>query len=196
MHLIFDTETSGFLTPNFPYEHPRQGKILSIATLLLDEKFEEQAFFHAYVDVPDYVEISKGAFDAHGITKEHCKKYGIPSELAFLNVDALRAKSKYQVAHNIKFDLAMIHNEEDHLFGGSKFECSSQICTMERTTDLCKLTHPSGKRGYKWPKLEEAYKHIMGKEMENAHSALGDVRACATIYKWLVLEGHIEISQT
>lgn len=51
-----------------------------------------------------------------------------------------------------------------------------QICTMNESTDLCKIPGPYG---YKWPKLEELHKHLFGKTFDNAHDALADVRATA-----------------
>ena len=47
------------------------------------------------------------------------------------------------------------------------------ICTMNASTDFCKIPGPYG---YKWPKLEELYK-ILFDESFNAHNALDDIRA-------------------
>lgn len=190
MHMIFDVETSGFLVPNYPFEHPKQGRILQVACLLLDELFEEQAFFHSYIDIPEQVEINSGAFDVNGITNDMCKKFGMPIEAAIINLDAFRSKSKYQVAHNISFDLKMIHHEETAIFGKARFTCQNSICTMALMTPICKL--PSKRGGFKWPSLEEAYFHVNGKAIENPHHALSDVRATASIFKYLVQEGYIK----
>jgi DNA polymerase III subunit epsilon len=55
---------------------------------------------------------------------------------------------------------------------------------MQDMTDICCLPSPWGK-GYKWPKLHEAHRHCFGKEFEDAHDALADVRACAKVFFWL-----------
>ena len=48
---------------------------------------------------------------------------------------------------------------------------------MTPSVQLCKCPFPSGKSGYKWPKLTELYRFLFDKEVENAHDALGDITA-------------------
>ena len=45
-------------------------------------------------------------------------------------------------------------------------------------------TETTGKAdyGFKWPKLTEAFRHFIGKDMEGAHDALADVRGCAAVF--------------
>lgn len=39
-----------------------------------------------------------------------------------------------------------------------------------------------GRSHYKTANLTEAYRHFTGLDMENAHSAMADVRACMAVY--------------
>ena len=56
-----------------------------------------------------------------------------------------------------------------------------EYCTMKQTTNLCKLPgrYPGS---YKWPKLAEAYSHIFNEDLQDAHTADADAKACARIF--------------
>ena len=54
-----------------------------------------------------------------------------------------------------------------------------KICTMQRTTDFCKI---SGSRGYKWPKLSELHYKLFGTGFEDAHNAAKDIEITAKCF--------------
>jgi len=54
-----------------------------------------------------------------------------------------------------------------------------KICTMQSTTDICKL--PS-QYGFKWPSLQELHKFLFGCDFEGAHDASDDVTAMAKCF--------------
>lgn len=89
-------------------------------------------------------------------------------------------KAKLIVCHNTKFDFGMIARE-CLLFDRTSFlEGKQQFCTMTKLTNVMKL---SGPYGYKWPKLQEAYVHFFGREFEDAHDAMADIRATLAVFK-------------
>lgn len=178
-HLIFDTETSGFPNNSLPADHPDQAHIVQLACVLLDDSMQEIACFKSLI-YPDGWTISPGAQAVHHISQEMCENYGITLEAALVVFNEMLSVSKILIAHNIKFDKQMLEIERQLEYPGELF------CTMEASTALCKL--PSKIPGkYKWPKLKEAYKLLLGKELGNdAHDALVDCRACVEIYKHLV----------
>jgi DNA polymerase III epsilon subunit-like protein len=51
---------------------------------------------------------------------------------------------------------------------------------MQHTTNVLKI--PGRYGDFKWPKLEEAYKHYYGEIFSGAHDALVDVRACRDVF--------------
>lgn len=186
--LILDTETSGFYTTNYPLEHPNQCRVIQVAAILVNEKFQELASVSALVNYREPFLISPGAEKVHGITLELLKEFGIPAQVAVMMIDSLVSKADQVICHNVNFDVPRIKDMEVLVFGKQNIPFGKTFCTMEAMTPVCKLPHPSGKTGFKWPKLQEAYKHFFGKEFDKAHDALSDVKATLAIYKHLTNE--------
>jgi len=143
-----------------------------------------QSSLVSLVRIPEWCQIHPKAFEAHGISREECNKYGISFDILCMVFNEMVLKSDYQIAHNIKFDTLMIEKTANVYFQHPVVSFKNAFCTMEKTTDICKL---KGKNGsYKWPKLNEAYKHFFNREVENAHDALADCNACFDIFKKLL----------
>lgn len=200
MYLIFDIEVSGFWQPNYDTNYNKQGRLMQLAAILLDENFIEKSIFSSLIKIPKTSIIHEKAFEVHHISMEDCQKYGMVVELALCNFEAMIRQSQHQVAHNIKFDSEFLSNEDAAAFGSARFTFTNPICTMEAMTPICKLPYPSGKSGHKWPKLEEAYNHlfpaITSDQVPHFHNALNDVRATAKIFKYLVLENFIKLDSS
>lgn len=187
MFLIFDTETSGLPLFNEPANHPDQAHIVQLACVLLDEEFNERSCFNTLIKPELYKHIHPRAQEAHGISIDECIKYGMPIQCAIDTFIELSKQSNLAVAHNSKFDQKLISIEQELLNCGGTFHLVNTFCTMNATTELCKLpkTNSWGAGRYKWPKLIEAHQHIFNEGFDDAHDALADVRACARIFKWL-----------
>lgn len=185
-YLIFDTETSGLPLFNLPPGAPEQPVILQIAAILLDNSFNEVATLNTLVNHGRDVEIHPKAFEAHGLSNGLCRTTGLL--YATMTDKFMAMYNTYEttfVAHNLKFDiflwrchLARYQEHENLFFARHTF------CTMEAMTPICKIRN-KWRPDYKWPKLQEAFYHIMGHEFDDAHDALADVRACAEVFKYL-----------
>lgn len=201
MYLVFDTETSG-LPPKKPMEssHPEYPRILQMAAILLDKDFVEQGAFCFLIDIPDYVVINPDASAANGITKKKCRAFGVPIEVALLNLYAMIERSHHHIGHNISFDLQMVRREEEIIYGVGKTELPNPLCTMHICTPICKLENKWDRKMFKWPKLQEAYEFFFHKKFDKAHDALADVRATVELFKHLVNNRFVtlpsQVSQT
>lgn len=183
MYLIFDTETSNIPQKNLPLNHVDQRRIMQLAAILLDPEFKEVASMCVLINIPENINISPGAQAAHGISKEMCKRYGVEIESALTMFYEMYVKSEYHIGHNISFDINGINDE---LALAEQATLSfNPVCTMHMMTEVCKLPHLKWPGKYKWPKLQEAYKHCFGVEFDGAHDALADVRASAKVFQWL-----------
>lgn len=190
MILFVDTETTDQLRFDLPDDHPFQPRMVQVAAILMDERWRERASFScllrpALVSPPDHREweISDGAHAVHGISTRDCIEMGLDGWAAIVAIDNMLSRCGRLVAHNIDFDARIIGIEYIRR-GQPRRVWPERYCTMKRSTDILRLPGPYG---YKWPKLAEAYRHFFGRELQGAHDALADVRACAEIY-WRLMD--------
>lgn len=181
--LFFDTETTGKWDFSLDHTHIKQPELIQIGAILRDDN----GAIRAEIDAVVYTEskIEQGAYEKHGISTELTEKTGISLKAASLIFEDLVHISDRIVGHNVDFDIkimkrALWKSGLDY----TVFDEKQKYCTMKLTTDVCRIVVP-GRKGFKWPKLEEAYKYFTNQEIVNAHKAIADVRACISIYDGL-----------
>jgi DNA polymerase III subunit epsilon len=171
--LVFDTETTGL----------HNSFIVQLAAVLYDERrpvSQMSTIIMPMDDNDEIVKIPEAVAAIHGITTDIAVKVGILCSTALCTFLGMVMRADRIVAHNIKFDLALINDELDrNSISNERFITVPRVCTMASSTYICKI--PSSRGGYKWPKLIEAHKHFLGKEFDGAHDALNDVQACARV---------------
>jgi len=179
--LYYDTETTKILQKNAPIEE--QPHIVQLAAILIDDDLGEIASINVIVK-PDGWEVPEEAAQVHGITTEKAEKFGIPLIVALASFSNLCKVSDLLVAHNNYFDLGVLGFEYERLGKPNIMKEKNHFCTMNATTDLCRIPGKFGK--YKWPKLIEAHEMLLGETFDGAHDALVDVRACYRVHKYLI----------
>ena len=98
----------------------------------------------------------------------------------------MRAHGGVVIGHNVQFDLRIVRigikryvdprNPDLAIPVSDEFKQIRNYCTCYKARPHTKL--PKNKL----PKLTEAYQHFMGKPMEGAHSAGGDVDGCIAVF--------------
>ena len=189
MDLIYDTETTGF--PNFKASSsdPDQPHLIQLACVLADRDYIEYTW-STIIKCP--VEVPEGAAAVHGITKEISQEQGMELSHAVDIFYGLLDKADRVICHNTNFD-TKIMKIAFHRGGIDPIALmrKPRFCTMFTLTNHMQLPSPYG-RGYKWPKLEEAYKHYVDPAgFPNAHQADADALACFKILR--VIEGNDEM---
>lgn len=183
--LFFDTETSGLPLWKQPSEDPGQPHIVQLAGKVID--LDTRKCIHSLNTIvrPDGWEIGKDTSDIHGITQEYASDVGIKEEDALtLFLEFWDIVTNGRVAHGEPFDMRIIrialkrYADDEY---ADIWKNGERQCTMRMATPICQLP-TTGRGKYKFPKLAEAYRHFFDKEMENAHTAMGDVDACIAIY--------------
>jgi len=179
----FDTETTGFPAKDgTPLD--KCPFIVQIAAILVDDEQGEVASLSCIIK-PDGWTIPDDVARIHGISTEKAEAFGIPARVAMATFSQLCRQADQVVAHNINFDLKLVAYEVDRAKAPHVIADKPQFCTMDATTDICKLPgRYAGK--FKWPKLIEAHQHLFGEGFDGAHDALVDVRACHRVHQYLI----------
>jgi DNA polymerase-3 subunit epsilon len=187
--LFFDTETQGLPDFNKRARDPAQPHICQLAFMVTDESGHELEFYDQIIR-PEGWEIPLELTAIHGISQQKALEVGIPEKLALQTLLGKIKQNKLLVAHNLTFDKFIVR------CGLRRFELMTDaddlawknlptFCTMKPMVQVCKLPFPNGGRGFKYPKLQEAFKHAFGKEFDGAHDAKNDLRACKELYFWM-----------
>lgn len=186
MIIIYDVETCGLFPRGSHYskDFDSYPHIVQLAYIICDDEGNEIERYNELVK-PDGYEIPKESTEIHGITTEIAVKKGKPIKEVFRSFVPKVDKCEKLVAHNIFYDTSIIKANILKLGipidpGINKaFDKSKRVDTMHKSTNFCNLP---GKFGVKWPKLEELYKKLFDKEMDNAHNAIADVEATKECY--------------
>lgn len=177
-HLIFDTETTGKANFRAPANDESQPHIVQLGAMMVDDSGRTLGELNLIIQ-PDGFTIPKEASDIHGITQEIAESCGVPLVSALSAFNWLCRRADVIVAHNIEFDTLVTSAAFSRINRPAPFGEAAWHCTMNAMTDVCQIPGPYG---FKWPRLEEAYRHLFGEWNAKAHDAMEDVRACARIY--------------
>ncbi len=188
--IFYDTETTGLPLFKEPSEHPDQPHIVQLAAILADLDTREIIETMDLIVAPNGWEIPENIAAIHGITTERATEVGVAEGFALEQFLGHHAKASVRIGHNESFDARIIRialmrygtQERADIWKEQPAEC-----TVRLTTSLCKLPptenmKAAGRTNFKTPKLSEAYKIIIGKDLEGGHSAMVDARACMDIY--------------
>lgn len=189
--LFVDTETTGlprnWRAPasdllNWP-------RMVQIAWQQWDSTGNEIASEDYLIKPGGYI-IPRDATRIHGITTERALAEGHDLTSVLEQFSEVVASSSYLVAHNLSFDEKIIAAEIIR----TRVDCSLsrlvKVCTMERSTDYCKLP---GKFGYKRPTLSELHRRLFQQDLVGAHNAAFDLSATVRCFWELVRLGLIEL---
>lgn len=178
--IVFDVETTGLpLRRNISYkESSNWPRIVQFAFGIYNingETLEE----HNFIINPDGFEIPENSTKIHKITNEIAKSKGIEIKKV-LNIFLDKIENiNYLVAHNLNFDKSILLSElhrNNISFNWEKY-IFKELCTMESTTEYCKLL-PYRYNKYKWPKLEELHNKLFNETIDGFHNALVDIQVC------------------
>jgi DNA polymerase-3 subunit epsilon len=183
--LAIDTETTGFTKPSLPLDHPEQPYIVQLAAQLCEDDGKPLAGFSLIID--NGVEIPEKAAAVHGITAEKAVQFGVSPTSALSLFANFHQRADLIIAHNIKFDKAVIETAMTRQQGKEMRITKPCYCTMETATPVINLPPTdrmlaAGFNKPKAPKLEECIEHFFGEKLEGAHDAMVDLTACLRVY--------------
>lgn len=182
-YMVLDTETSGLFNFKLPADDPTQPRLATAAIILLDDLEVEPREF-GFMVKPDGWEMSEGATAVNGLTTEMLLEGGRPVAEVLDFYETCINDGYHMAAFNAQFDGKMMRGEFRRAGRPDHFERTPNVCLMRAMTDVCQLPAANGRRGFKFPKLVEACKHIE-REQDQAHSAMGDARDALAVLLWL-----------
>lgn len=193
MIVAFDTETTGLPDWGAPSESAHQPHLVQLAMILMEDDFTERAAVSLIIK-PDGWTIPDDVAKIHGITTEIAEAVGVPEKLAVsLYMNMSFGTKAMEVAHNHSFD-ARIMRIAMLRAGQTKDSLNARkvqsFCTLKAATPVLNLP-PTDKMiaaGFnkpKAPKLSECIKHFFNEDLEGAHDAMVDVRACVRVFRHL-----------
>ena len=182
MLLFLDTETTGL--PKYSATDPieKWPRVVQLAWSLYDAEGNRQAQ-NSFIIYPTDFSIPMDSARIHGITTERAKAEGISLHKVLPQFNADVEKATRIIAHNIAFDLPIIHTEFIRCRLETNLLEKENFCTMKprEIVSWCKIPKASG-YGYKWPTLTELYLQLFEEEFTGSHDAGADVEACARCY--------------
>lgn len=192
--LFYDTETTGLPLFSEPSEDPRQPHIVQLGACLVDLDTGAEVACLDLVVRPDGWIIPDDVAAIHGITTERASEIGVPARVVFDLLLELWECSQVRIGHNEQFDARMVriallrHRDTDPAAAlHQRWKEGPAECTQALATPILKLPptarmRAAGRHHFKSPNLREAYQFFTGRELEGAHSAMVDVRACMHVY--------------
>ncbi len=180
--LVFDTETTGFKARN---------RLVQLAWQLYheDELVEEKD----YLVKPYGFTIPREVVAIHGITTEMATERGLPLRTVLREFRKALHQADYVVGHNIEYDIKVVHDEFFRMRMFNLIMAKKKIDTMKASVDYVKLPPAKSFTRYKYPKLSELYRFLFGRDFEDAHNAMADVRATAQCFFELRRRGVIRV---
>ena len=174
--LFFDTETTGIPKKgtNWEKDYETFPYIVQIAWIAGEKEYE-------HIIKPDGWDIPEEVVKIHGIDKEKAIAKGESNKKVLERFLEAAEDAEIIVGHNIYFDTSIIKANllrlgHDVVKISDALHKDKRFCTMQKSTSLSK----------KWLKLKELHQLLFNSEIENAHTALGDVRATRKCYYELV----------
>lgn len=200
--LFFDTETTGIKTWQDPDFVP---KLVQLGCILQDLDTgrvlaELNLIANQYpMDPP----IPQGAINVHGITNEMAANYGIDPKLIDLAFSELLKKADVVVAHNIDYDMDVIHDNMP--LSKEVIKYKNTFCTMDGNLYIVKAPlsdkqkayfSSKGKKPdapYKVPNLTETHVFYFNEPFVGAHDAMADIRACRDIFLAMIEQEYYQL---
>lgn len=177
--LGWDTETNGLPVWKERSEHESQPHLVQMAAILCDEETGEVVEGMDVIIKPDGWIIPEETIEVHGITEDIAEAKGIPEQEALQMFIDLYRKCGLRVAHNTTFDnrlirIALKRYLPDLIPDEEWKDKDNYFCTLMKSRKIM-----GGKSGHT---LGEAYKYFTGNDLDGAHNAMVDTKACLEIY--------------
>lgn len=203
--LVYDTETTGLPAYSDPSNSPHQPHIVQLAAAMVDLETRIVLQSMNVIIKPNNWTIPSEVAAIHGISQEMAIDIGISEVTAVHAFIGLWERCGVRIAHNDSFDARIIRIALKRygfaLHTMDAWKTAEKYCTALQSKPILQLPPTEKmkatrfKNSFKMPKLEEAYKHFTGNDLEGAHNAMVDVEACLAVYFGIIDNPGTEIQK-
>lgn len=191
--LYVDLETTGLYDKKLAPTHNAQPYIVQFAAKFVGDGITLHRA--SYIVQPQDWTIPPEASRIHGIGQDLALAVGVPIAIVLGSYLQMRSRADVICGHNLlQFDLPVLDTAILRSGRVPSHPGPSQFVDTQVQADLIMQLPPTARmveKGYghktKPPKLSEAYKHFIGRDMEDAHDAYADVEACQAVHEAILL---------
>ena len=166
--VCFDVETTGL---SFTEDY-----IIQLAMVKFNSNFETIDTRNWYIKPCHSYDITPGAFETHGISKEFLEEHGVSIKDIAQDILDFVEGCDYLTYNGNAFDVRFIYKDLE-IFG---YEFPIAGKTFYDAFRLYKKYHPCN--------LSTIYKQYTGKDLDGAHDAFADVNATIEVFKQIAAE--------
>ena len=196
MKLLFvDTETTGVVKKRKPHASDmiEAGvRLVQVGYMFWDTSDGGLKYGREYIIKPNGFTIPEEVSKLHGITQEIAEAQGHDLEKILRQLLIEIHVADFVIGHNAFFDTAVLGGEFIRVMDSNPFLGKAIFDTMLASVTLCKIPGPFG---WKWPKLQELYRHLFNEEYPQTHTALDDIEHTAKCFFEMVRIGYIKLEE-
>lgn len=193
--LFVDTETTGVVKKRRPYPADiiaADVHMVQVGYLFWDTQDGGLKYGREYIIKPNGYIIPEEVSRIHGIDQAKAEAQGKDLSWVLRQIMVEVHVVDFVVGHNVYFDAAVIGAEFLRTIETDPLKDKPIFCTMLASVSLCKIPGPYG---WKWPKLQELYRHLFNEEYPQTHTALDDIEHTAKCFFEMVRIGYIKIEE-
>ncbi len=190
MYLVVDASANG--RPR-SYKAPTDDtaawpNLMHLSWILLDKDLKPIEDYNILIKPEGYVP-TEAALKTHHIQEENIQESPDTLKDTLVRFSESVKKSDYVFAHNLQFNEGVIGSEYYRMSMSSPLIAAEKFCLMHEATYFCKLP---GKRGYKWPSLQEMHSLMFKQKFTPSGHARADVIAASRCFIYLMKSGALE----
>ncbi len=190
MYLILDASANGrpksYKAPlDDTYNWPR---LMHLSWIILDQDLKPVEDNDMLIQPQGYTP-TPSALKSHHLEEDTLRNSTHTIEETLDVLAGSIGSADYVLAHNLQYNEGIIGSEYYRLSKSSPLISAEKYCLMQEATYFCKLR---GKRGYKWPSLQEMHTIMFKQGYTPAGHARADAIAASRCFIYLMKAGALE----
>ncbi|MFT6809729.1 MAG: DNA polymerase-3 subunit epsilon [Saprospiraceae bacterium] len=162
--------------------------LMHLSWILLDKDLKPIEDYNILIKAESYTP-TEAALKSHHIDPEKIRESPDTLKDTLEKFSESVMKSDYIFAHNLQYNEGVIGSEYYRVSMSSPLISAEKFCLMHEATYFCKLP---GKRGYKWPSLQEMHSLMFKQGFSPSGHARADVIAASRCFIYLMKSGALE----